>query len=69
MKLLRYGKEDWDMLIWIHILSKKELVKGLPKTKFVKDKICDACQLVNNKSLHLNLRKILFLLDHLICCI
>ena len=29
----------------IHTLFKKELVKGLPKTKFVKDKICDACQL------------------------
>jgi len=26
-------------------LSRHELVKGLPKTKFVKDKICDACQL------------------------
>ena len=29
----------------IHILSKKELVKGLPNTKYVKDKICDPCQL------------------------
>jgi hypothetical protein len=26
-------------------LSKLVLVKGLPVTKFVKDKICDACQL------------------------
>ena len=26
-------------------LSKLDLVKGLPITKFVKDKICDACQL------------------------
>jgi hypothetical protein len=26
-------------------LSKLDLVKGLPVTKFVKDKICDACQL------------------------
>ena len=26
-------------------LSRNELVKGLPKTKFLKDKICDACQL------------------------
>jgi hypothetical protein len=27
-------------------LNKLDLVKGLPKTKCVKDKICDACQLV-----------------------
>ena len=26
-------------------MSKKELVKWSPKTKFVKDKVCDACQL------------------------
>jgi hypothetical protein len=26
-------------------LSKLDLVKGLPITKFVKDKICDGCQL------------------------
>ena len=32
-------------------LSKLVLVKGLPVTKFVKDKICDACQLgKQNKS-------------------
>jgi hypothetical protein len=29
----------------LHKLNKHDLVKGLPKTKFVKDKICDACQL------------------------
>ena len=26
-------------------MSKLDLVKGLPITKFVKDKICDVCQL------------------------
>jgi predicted SAM-dependent methyltransferase len=29
----------------LHNLNKHDLVKGLPKTKFVKDKICDGCQL------------------------
>jgi predicted SAM-dependent methyltransferase len=29
----------------LHKLNKNDLVKGLPKTKFVKDKICHACQL------------------------
>ena len=26
-------------------ISKNDLVKGLPKIKFDKDKVCDACQL------------------------
>lgn len=29
----------------LHKLNKHDLFKGLPKTKFVRDKICDACQL------------------------
>ncbi|KAK2993742.1 hypothetical protein RJ640_018363 [Escallonia rubra] len=31
-------------------ISSKELVRGLPKIKFEKDKVCDACQMVYNKS-------------------
>lgn len=38
----RLGHTSMDLL---HKLNKHALVKGLPKTKFVKDKICDACQL------------------------
>ena len=38
----RLGHANMEL---IHMLSKRELVKGLPRTKFVKDKICDACQL------------------------
>ena len=34
------------MLVWTHIVSlwKNDLVIRLPKLKFDKDKICDACQ-------------------------
>ena len=47
MKLVGSGIEDWAMLALTYFqnLSKNELVKGLPKIKFVKDKVCDACQL------------------------
>jgi hypothetical protein len=38
----RLGHSSMDLL---HNLNKHDLVKGLPKTKFVKDKICDGCQL------------------------
>jgi hypothetical protein len=38
----RLGRTSMDLL---HKLNKHDLVQGLPKTKFVKDKICDACQL------------------------
>jgi hypothetical protein len=39
----RLGHSSLDLL---HKLNKHDLVKGLPKTKFVRDnKICDACQL------------------------
>jgi hypothetical protein len=38
----RLGHSSMDLL---HKLNKHDLVKGLPKTKFVKDKFYDACQL------------------------
>jgi hypothetical protein len=38
----RLGHTNMELL---SKLSKLDLVKGLPVTKFVKDKICDACQL------------------------
>jgi hypothetical protein len=38
----RLGHANMDLF---SKLSKLDLVKGLPITKFVKDKICDACQL------------------------
>jgi hypothetical protein len=38
----RLGHANMELL---SKLSKLDLVKGLPVTKFVKDKICDACQL------------------------
>ena len=38
----RLGHAKMDLL---NTLSKKELVKGLLRTKFIKDKVCDACQL------------------------
>ena len=37
----RLGHASMDL---ISKISKKELVKGLPKIDFIKDKICDACQ-------------------------
>ncbi len=37
----RLGHSNMEQL---NILSKNELVRGLPKTKFTKDKICNACQ-------------------------
>ncbi len=38
----RLGHASMDLL---SNLSKLELVKGLPNTKFIKHKVCDACQL------------------------
>ena len=38
----RLGHASIDLLLR---LSRNELVKGLPKTKFLKDNICDTCQL------------------------
>jgi hypothetical protein len=38
----RFGHASKDLL---SNLSKHNLVRGLPNTKFVKDKFCDACQL------------------------
>ena len=38
----RLGHANFDL---IDELGKRELVNGLPKLKFNKDKICDACQM------------------------
>ena len=46
-------------------LISKDLVIGLPKLKFEKDKLCDACQKKVNKQKYLLNLKILFLpLNH-----
>ena len=37
----RLGHANFEL---IDKLGKSELVDGLPKLKFIKDKICDACQ-------------------------
>ena len=39
---IRLGHVNMEQL---HILSKNDLLRGLPKTKYVRDKLCDACQL------------------------
>ena len=52
--------------ISMHSLSKlikKELVLGLPKLNFEKDRICDACQLGKQLEFHLNPKILFQLLD------
>ena len=44
-------------------LSKLVLVKGLPVTKFVKDKICDACQLGKQTKSSFKKKKLFLLQD------
>ena len=40
------GIGGWDMITWTSFqLNKNELVRGLPKINFQKDKVCEACQM------------------------
>ena len=47
----RLGHANFELM---NDLFKNELVIGLPKLKFNKDKPCDACQKEKNPSLHLS---------------
>ncbi|GKA31264.1 retrovirus-related pol polyprotein from transposon TNT 1-94 [Tanacetum coccineum] len=40
-----YGIEDLLILITINLLSKKDIMNGLPKLKYVKDQLCSPCEL------------------------
>ena len=44
-------------------LNKNELIRGLPKISFEKDKICEACQMGKQKKLSPYLQRLSYLLN------
>lgn len=56
--LLWYKKLGYVSFSLLNKLVLKDLVVGLPKSKFKEDKICDACEKVNISSLSSSQRRL-----------